>query len=146
MPWRDVMNNRMATSRRRFIAAVGASAAAGSLVAAGDSVAQGAPDMKIIDFHNHYMGSSWTLTTLNGLPSAARARWEKINANLQSEKLLVDSIAAAGISARVLNTPTAFIEDADGNVPPDAYKRANDEMAELVARHPGKLYGLASVD
>ena len=125
---------------------MGATAAAGSLTGASESVAQSAPALKVIDFHNHYTGSSWKLTTLVGLSSAARARWEKINTNLQSEKLLLDSIEAAGITARVLNTPTAFMEDGDGNIPPDAHRRINDGMAELVRKYPGKLYGLASVD
>jgi glutamate/tyrosine decarboxylase-like PLP-dependent enzyme len=59
---------------------------------------------------------------------------------------LTASIESAGIAARVINTPTAFIEDADGRLPPGAIQRVNDQMAELVAKHPGKLYGLASVD
>ena len=46
----------------------------------------------------------------------------------------------------MINTPTAFIEDADGKVPPGTIERINDQMAELVAKHPGKLYGLATVD
>ena len=56
------------------------------------------------------------------------------------------SVESAGIAARVINTPTAFIEDADGKPPPDAHQRINDQMAALCAKHPGKLYGLATVD
>src|SRR4029077_13787126 len=41
---------------------------------------------------------------------------------------------------------TAFIEDADGKAPPDAIARINDQMAELVDKNAGKLYGLATVD
>jgi predicted TIM-barrel fold metal-dependent hydrolase len=46
----------------------------------------------------------------------------------------------------VINAPTAFIEDSDGNVPAGATRRINDEMADFVSRHPGKLHGLATVD
>ena len=46
----------------------------------------------------------------------------------------------------MINTPTAFIEDSDGNAPAGAIQRINDQMAELCGKHPGKLYGLATVD
>ena len=46
----------------------------------------------------------------------------------------------------MINTPTAFIEDADGKYPAEAIRRINDAMAELVDKHAGKLYGLATVD
>jgi aminocarboxymuconate-semialdehyde decarboxylase len=141
------MANEIKTSRREFLGTLGASAAAvGSLAAATESVAQGATPLKIVDFHNHYMGPSWTLTNLASLPPAARPTWEKINSNLQSQGSLIGSIESAGIAARVINTPTAFIENADGNVPADAEQRINDQMAELVRKHPGKLYGLATVN
>jgi aminocarboxymuconate-semialdehyde decarboxylase len=92
------------------------------------------------------MGPSWTLTNLAKLPSPARAAWEKTNANLQNPTALIDSVESAGIAARVINTPTAFIEDAEGNIPKGVTPRINDLMAELVSRHLGKLYGLATVD
>jgi predicted TIM-barrel fold metal-dependent hydrolase len=134
-------------SRRQFLGALGAGvAAAGSLAAPADGLAQGAAPVKIVDFHNHYMGPSWTLTNLANLPPAVRPAWEITNRNLQSPDALLSSIEASGIAARVINTPTAFIEDADGNIPSGAEQRINDQMAELVAKHPGKLYGLATVN
>ncbi len=135
------------TSRREFIGAMGAGvAAAGSLAAASEAAAQGAAPLKIVDFHNHYMGPSWTLTNLATLPPAARPAWEITNRNLQSQDALLSSVDEAGIAARVINTPTAFIEDADGKAPAGAYQRINDQMADLVGKHSGKLYGLATVD
>jgi predicted TIM-barrel fold metal-dependent hydrolase len=135
------------SSRRAFLGALGAGvAAAGSLAAPAETAAQGATPLKIVDFHNHYMGQSWTLTNLASVPPAARPTWEKINGNLQSQSALLSSVETAGIAARVINTPTAFIEDADGKVPAGAYQRINDQMAELAGKHPGKLYGLATVD
>ena len=121
-------------------------AAAGSLATSTESAAQSTTPLKIVDFHNHYMGPSWTLTNLASVPPAARPTWERINGNLQSQNSLLASIETAGIAARVINTPSAFIEDADGNIPPDAVQRINDQMAELVVKFPGKLYGLATVD
>ncbi len=135
------------TSRREFIGALGAGvAAAGSLVAATEATAQGAAPLKIVDFHNHYMGPSWTLTNLANVPPAARPAVEALNRNLQSQDALLSSVESAGIAARVINTPTAFIEDADGKIPTGAFERINDQMAELAGKHPGKLYGLATVD
>ncbi len=135
------------TSRRTFLGTLGAGvAAAGTFVQSQDSAAESAAPLKIVDFHNHYMGPSWTLTNLASVPPAARPAWEKTNANLQSESALIGSIGDAGIAARVVNTPTAFIEDADHKVPAGAVQRINDNMAELVSRHRGKLYGLATVD
>jgi predicted TIM-barrel fold metal-dependent hydrolase len=134
-------------SRRDFLGALSAGvAAAGSLAAATEATAQGAAPLKIIDFHNHTIGPSWTLTNLANAPPAARAAVEALNRNMQSQDALLASVESAGIAARVINTPTAFIEDADGKLPPGTIERVNDQMAELVAKHPGKLYGLASVD
>jgi predicted TIM-barrel fold metal-dependent hydrolase len=132
--------------RRDFLGALAAGAAAGSLAGLEPAAAQTATPLKIVDFHNHYMGPSWTLTNLASVPPRARPTWEKINANLASQSALTASIESAGIAARVINTPTAFIEDADGNFPAEAVLRINDQMAELVSKQPGRLYGLATVD
>jgi aminocarboxymuconate-semialdehyde decarboxylase len=141
------MTIESSTSRREFLGALSAGvAAAGSLAGATEATAQGAAPLKIVDFHNHTIGPSWTLTNLANAPPAARAAVEALNLNLQSQDALLASVETAGIAARVINTPTAFIEDADGKLPPGTIERVNDQMAELVAKHPGKLYGLASVD
>jgi predicted TIM-barrel fold metal-dependent hydrolase len=141
------MTTESNASRREFLGAMGAGvAAAGALASPTETAAQGVAPIKIVDFHNHYMGPAWTLTNLASVPPAARPTWEAINRNLQSPSELLGSIEAAGIAARVINTPTAFIEDADGNAPAGAIARINDQMAELCGRNPGKLYGLATVD
>jgi predicted TIM-barrel fold metal-dependent hydrolase len=135
------------TSRREFIGTLSAGvAAAGSLAAATEAAAQGAAPLKIVDFHNHYIPPSWSLTNLANVPPAARPAVEALNRNLQSQDALLSSIESAGIAARVINTPIAFIEDADGKVPLGAIERINDQMAELAGKHPDKLYGLATVD
>ena len=140
------MANETHSSRREFLGALGLGVVAGAGIAPGEAAAQAAAPTRIVDFHNHYMGPSWTLTNLNGLPPKARTAWEKINANLQSPDALLGSVETASITARVINTPTAFIEDADGKYPAEAIRRINDQMAELVDKHAGKLYGLATID
>jgi predicted TIM-barrel fold metal-dependent hydrolase len=135
------------TSRREFLGALSAGvAAAGSLAASSESTAQGAAPLKIVDFHNHYIPPSWTLTNLANVPPAARPAVEALNRNLQSQDALLSSVESAGIAARVINTPTAFMQDADGQITPGTIERINDQMAALVAKHPGKLYGLATID
>jgi predicted TIM-barrel fold metal-dependent hydrolase len=143
-------------SRRDLLRALGASAglagtAAASPTSSSDAAAgtggrAGAEPLRIVDFHNHYVGPAFDLTTLRGTPAAMRAYWEAINRNLSDPGALISSMEEAGISARVINTPTAFIQDADGEVPPGTVERINDQLAELVSRHPGRLYGLATVD
>jgi predicted TIM-barrel fold metal-dependent hydrolase len=141
------MTTENRTSRREFLGAIGSSAAAaGSLAGASGAVAQASAPLKIVDFHNHYMGPHWTLTNMASVPPAARPAWEVTNRLLQTQSELLASVENAGIAARVINTPTAFIEDADGNPPAGAHQRINDRMAELCGKHPGKLYGLATVD
>ena len=81
------MGNDVGKSRREFVAAIGASfAAAGAITTSTKSAAQNTTPLNIVDFHNHYMGPSLTLTNLASVPPAARPTWEKINSNLQSQK------------------------------------------------------------
>jgi aminocarboxymuconate-semialdehyde decarboxylase len=102
--------------------------------------------LEIIDFHCHHIPSRWTPTTARGAAPDQRQRWETINRLLADEVALVADIEAGDITARVVNTSTALVADADGNVPADIFEPVNDSLAELVARHRGRLYGLASVD
>jgi aminocarboxymuconate-semialdehyde decarboxylase len=135
--------------RRQFIGALGAGvAAAPALAQVNDAQAQdkSVPPLKVVDFHNHYVGPSFALTTMNNTPPGLRENQAKINAQLSDPAALMGSLEVAGIAARVINTPTAFLQDADGEVPNGTIRRINDEMAALCSKHPGKLYGLATVD
>jgi predicted TIM-barrel fold metal-dependent hydrolase len=135
--------------RRELLAAfaAGAGAAMGANPVSAQAPAPGAPTaLRVVDFHNHFVGTGFALTSGAGAPAAQRAYWQEVNRNLADSGALLASIEAAGIAARVINTPTAFIQDADGEVAPGTIERINDQMAELVARHPGRLYGLATVD
>ena len=62
------------------------------------------------------------------------------------EAALLADIEAGDISMRVINTPTAHICDADGHVPHATIMAINDELARIVARHPGRIIALATVD
>jgi len=106
----------------------------------------GREPLPIIDFHNHYVAADWPVTAGRAGSGAQRARWEKIAALIADEGALVADIESGDIQGRVVNSPAALIADADGSVPAGTIPRLNDRLAELVARHPGRLYGLASID
>jgi aminocarboxymuconate-semialdehyde decarboxylase len=90
-----------------------------------------ASQLKIVDFHNHYVGPSFIPT----VPNRAVADPAALLASMDD-----------GIAIRVINTPLEFLRDKDGSLPAGIIPKINDAIAELVARHPGKLYGLATVD
>src|SRR5215207_3687134 len=141
-------NNQSSIGRREFLAALGAGATSAAVLAsAGDAQAeQKSSPLKVVDFHNHYVGPSFSFTTMNSTPAALRENQTRINAQLSDPNALIGSLEAAGIEARVINTPTAFLQDADGEVPKGTTSRINDEIAALASNNPGKLYGLATVD
>ena len=142
--------------RRELLAAFGAGAGAAA-IGARPVAAQAPPAatnadrvptaaLNVVDFHNHYVGPAFALTAGAGAPAAQHAYWQEVSRNLADPGALLASIERAGIAARVINTPTAFIQDADGEVPPETVERINDGLAELIGRYPGRLYGLATVD
>lgn len=45
----------------------------------------------------------------------------------------------------MINTLNAFIENADGDVSLSVYAPINDHIADLAAKNPVRLYGMASV-
>jgi predicted TIM-barrel fold metal-dependent hydrolase len=101
---------------------------------------------EIIDLHNHHVPARFELTAAQAAPANQRARWDAIARRVADEDLLLKDIRDGEISARVVNIPAALIADAEGRVPHETIMAMNDELAELVARYPGRIHGLASVD
>jgi predicted TIM-barrel fold metal-dependent hydrolase len=101
---------------------------------------------KIIDFHNHHIPARFELTATRTQPATQRARWEMLARKLPDENLLLSAVRDDHLAARVVNIPGNLIADADGHVPHETIMAMNDHLAELAARHPGRIYGLASVD
>ncbi|WP_137392383.1 amidohydrolase family protein [Rhodoligotrophos defluvii] len=133
--------------RRKLLAGAGAAALVTGIparAASGATNTSGA--LEVIDFHSHFVGSAFTSNAGAAAPAAQKARWQQVNRNLSDVQALLSSIETAGVAARVVSTPLEFIRGADGEIPPDAERRANDQLAELVGRNPGRLYGLATVD
>jgi predicted TIM-barrel fold metal-dependent hydrolase len=100
----------------------------------------------VIDFHCHHVPASFELTATRAAPPNQRARWEAIARKLSDEELLTRDIREGLLRGRVVNIPAQLIADADGHVPHDTIMAINDHVASLVARHPGRVHGLASVD
>ncbi len=103
-------------------------------------------NLEIIDFHNHHVPAQFDLTALKFAPPNQRARWEAIARKLSDEELLLKDVRDGELRARVVNIPAQLVADAEGRVPHETIMAINDYVAGLVARHPDRIYGLASVD
>lgn len=102
--------------------------------------------MRIVDFHNHHLPARFAQAVVDAAPAAQRARWEGLARRLSDEDLLLKDIREGSIGARVVNMSPALIAGADDRVPHETIVAMNDDLADLVARHPGRIHGLASVD
>jgi aminocarboxymuconate-semialdehyde decarboxylase len=100
----------------------------------------------VVDFHCHHVPARFEVTAGRYAPASQRARWDAITRKLADESLLLKDVHEGHLAARVVNIPAGLIADAEGCVPHDTIVAINDHVADLVARHPGRLYGLASVD
>jgi predicted TIM-barrel fold metal-dependent hydrolase len=104
------------------------------------------PRLQIIDFHSHHVPARFELTAVQAAPVSQRARWEAIARTLSDEDLLLKDVRDGDLAARVVSIPAQLIADAEGRVPHETIMAMNDHLAGLVARYPGRIHGLASVD
>lgn len=102
--------------------------------------------LSVIDFHCHHVPARFEVTAGRFAPPSQRGRWDAIAAKLADESRLMKDIDDGHLAGRVINIPAGLIADAEGLVPHDTIVAINDHVAALVARHPGRIYGLASVD
>src|SRR5881394_1672826 len=107
---------------------------------------RGTAPSSVIDFHNHHVPQRFELTAAKAAPPSQRACWEALARKLPDEDLLLKDIRDGELSARVVNIPANLIADADGHVPHETILAMNDDLAALVARDPGCIHGLASID
>jgi len=139
--------NTSIVARRAFLA--GAATTAVLTTSRGQAQGTGTagqPPLKVVDFHNHHVGTAFTPIAGSTAPAAAKSYFDQVNRNLADSAALLSTMEKAGVSARVVNTPLEFIQDPDGDVPEGRVQRINDQMAELIGRNPGQLHGLATVD
>lgn len=143
--------------RRHFLRSVGiaAGAAATASLIEQPVLAQGTQQTseklmtdqtRIIDFHCHHIPARFEVTAARTAPSTQRARWDALAIALANEELLLKDIRDGYLDARVVSILIQLIADADGRVPHATIMAMNDDLAGLVARNPGRIHGLASVD
>jgi aminocarboxymuconate-semialdehyde decarboxylase len=102
--------------------------------------------LSVIDFHCHHVPARFEVTAGRFAPPSQRSRWDAITAKLADGSLLMKDIDDGHLAGRVINIPAGLIADAEGLVPHGTIVAINDQVAALVARNPGRLFGLASVD
>ena len=100
----------------------------------------------IIDFHSHHIPARFEVTAARTAPASQRARWEALARTLSDENFLLKDIRDGNLGTRVVSIPAQLIADAEGRVPHETIIAMNDDLAGLVARYPGRIHGLASVD
>lgn len=94
----------------------------------------------LIDFHSHYFDPSWTALTASQSPVAHA--WPLLT-DIAAQLAVMDE---AGIAAKVLTAPPALLATAGEPLTMPLIERINDRFAELIAAHPGRLLGLATID
>src|SRR5712692_6168106 len=100
----------------------------------------------IVDFHSHHIPARFEVTAARTAPASQRARWEALARTLSDEDFLLKDIRDGNLGTRVVSIPAQLIADAEGRVPHETIMAMNDDLAGLVARYPGRIHGLASVD
>jgi predicted TIM-barrel fold metal-dependent hydrolase len=100
----------------------------------------------IVDFHCHHIPGRHGAAVIEAMPPPQRPRWQELTAKMADEDHLLAQVRAGDIASRVVNIPVNLIAGARETLPHDEIAALNDDLAALVARHPGRLHGLASVD
>lgn len=100
----------------------------------------------VIDFHTHYLPPGFTIGAIGQGSPQNRARWEAIASRISDRQALLEDIESGDLAGRVVNSPTALLEGGTAPLADGIHERLNEGLAELVSAHPGRLYGLASVD
>ena len=107
---------------------------------------QCAVHLPIVDFHSHHIPACFEVTASRTAPPSQRARWEVLTRTLSDEDALLKDIRDGQLDARVVSVLIQLIANAEGRVPHETIMTMNNALAALVARHPGRIHGLASVD
>jgi aminocarboxymuconate-semialdehyde decarboxylase len=145
--------------RRRFLQAVGAGSAAGTALGGG-ARAQDAPGkVKKLDLHTHYYPEAFFQKirdtpgefTFDKDPTGRTiikyrgARFFGIQPPMTDPARRLADMDRVGIDVEVVSLSTPNVFFADEKAQPEVARLVNDSYAELVARHPGRFLGLASI-
>jgi hypothetical protein len=58
----------------------------------------GSEPLKVVDFHNHFVGNAFTPKVGVGAPPELRAYFDEVNRKLADERQLLASIQGAGVT------------------------------------------------
>lgn len=142
--------------RREFLQTVGAVGAAASLAEAGP----GSGSTLRIDIHNHYYPPSYfdLIRTLGSseyrfdtdasgttIIKYRGARFFGIQPPMTDVGLRLEEMDRVGVDVQVLSVSVPNVFFGDESKEPEIARAANDAYAEVIARHPRRFKGLASI-
>src|SRR5450432_2548216 len=100
------------------------------------------PTTTLIDFHSHYCDPAWYASPPTQLPAAIARIWPLLT-DIEAQLAVLDT---AGIETKVLTAPPNMVATPGQSLPLSLIERINDRFAELIARYPRRLLGLATID
>lgn len=99
--------------------------------------------LNIVDFHTHFLPAGWEVYRAPG--RALDPLWQRIGSKISDLDALIADSDAAGIAQRVIGVALSMVAAPDADFR-DISRRLNDDLAATVARHPDRLFALATVD
>lgn len=104
----------------------------------------GASRPAIIDFHTHFIPPGFGVLRSGGESSHLASVLDAARHLFSNVDALLENAGRNGIDARVLSAPPGLLS-ADPLTAAQT-RRINDELARVVSAHPGRLFGLATID
>ncbi|RDJ04631.1 amidohydrolase family protein [Rhizobium grahamii] len=99
--------------------------------------------LDIVDFHTHFLPEGWEVYRAPGRP--LDPLWGRIGTRISDIDALLADSDAAGIRHRVIGVALSMVAAPDADLGAVS-RRLNDDLAATVARHPDRLFALATVD
>ena len=98
---------------------------------------------KIVDFHTHFLPVGWEVYRPAG--GTVDPLWQRVGTKISDLDALIADSDAAGISRRVIGVALSMVAAPDADLRAVS-RRLNDDLATTVAKHPDRLFALATVD
>ncbi len=99
--------------------------------------------LNIIDFHTHFLPQGWEVYRATDRP--LDPLWARIGTKISDIDALIADSDTAGIARRVIGVALSMVAAPDADLGAVS-RRLNDDLAATVARHPDRLFALATVD
>ena len=102
--------------------------------------------LPIADFHSHHIAPSVPALAPSGAPADLLRSWRRVRRQAGDLAGMLAEMDFLGIDLRVLSAPPAMVTPAGQRITPATVALVNEYLADVVAAHPGRLAGLATVD